>query len=83
MMPSTPATAHTVALQAADAQVTTRLALQTRARYLARRMETLTNAERDWAGVALPQETLDSVLKLVDLFASGRTPSPKDCCWRT
>lgn len=48
-----------------------------RIQYLERRIETLKNTERDWAGVALPQETLDGVLKLVDAFVANRTPTPR------
>lgn len=53
------------------------LASHGRRKYLDRRIETLQNSEHDWAGVALPQETLDSVLKLVDAFAANRTPTPR------
>lgn len=53
------------------------LGVHARFKYLERRIETLENAERDWAEVALPQETLDSVLKLVDAFVSNRTPTPR------
>lgn len=41
-------------------------------RLIQQRIDTLTGQERDWADVALPAETLDSILRLVDAFKSGR-----------
>ena len=41
------------------------------------RIATLKNVMENWSDVALEEETLDRVLKLVDLFVSGRKPSPK------
>lgn len=42
-----------------------------------RRLETLAGVEKNWADVALDAAVLDGILKLVDLFASGRKPAPK------
>ncbi|MFT4249209.1 MAG: ATP-binding protein [Pseudomonas sp.] len=53
------------------------LGRQGQIQYLERRIETLQNIERDWTGVALPQATLDGVLKLVDAFAANRAPTPR------
>ncbi|AYO54500.1 AAA family ATPase [Acinetobacter wuhouensis] len=44
---------------------------------LEQRLKTLTDVTENWQDVAIEEETLDRVLKLVDLFASGRKPSPK------
>ncbi len=44
---------------------------------LQQRLKTLTDVTQNWQDVAIEEETLDRVLKLVDLFASGRKPSPK------
>ncbi|WP_240096414.1 AAA family ATPase [Thermomonas flagellata] len=42
-----------------------------------RRLATVRNAASDWAEVALEPSKLDQMLKLVDLFVSGRKPVPK------
>lgn len=44
---------------------------------LERRLATLTDAAANWSDVALDPAKLDQMLKLVDLFASGRKPAPK------
>jgi transitional endoplasmic reticulum ATPase len=44
---------------------------------LGRRVQTLANVQANWADVALAEAALDQILKLVDLFASGRKPAPK------
>ena len=45
---------------------------QSHARLMAQRIETLAGLDRAWADVALPDETLDGILRLVDTFKSGR-----------
>ena len=44
---------------------------------LQQRMKTLQDVQENWTDVAIDEPVLDQVLKLVDLFASGRKPSPK------
>ncbi|OTG65102.1 AAA family ATPase [Acinetobacter silvestris] len=44
---------------------------------LEQRFKTLSDVTQNWSDVAIEEETLDRVLKLVDLFVSGRKPSPK------
>lgn len=44
---------------------------------LAQRVKTLNAVMHDWTDVSIEEQTLDRVLKLVDLFISGRKPSPK------
>ncbi len=44
---------------------------------LKKRISTLKDVMVNWSDVALEEETLDRILKLVDLFVSGRKPSPK------
>jgi len=46
-------------------------------RLVTQRIRTLEGLDRERADVALPTQTLDRILKLVDLFKSGRQPSPK------
>ncbi|HEY9144898.1 MAG TPA: AAA family ATPase, partial [Arenimonas sp.] len=46
-------------------------------RAIEKRLETLAGVEKNWADVAVDMAVLDQLLKLVDLFTSGRTPSPK------
>ncbi|WP_420008323.1 AAA family ATPase [Xanthomonas sacchari] len=46
-------------------------------RALQQRLQSLDAVQRHWADVALPDATLDQILKLVDLFVSGRQPAPK------
>ncbi|MCC4595879.1 AAA family ATPase [Xanthomonas campestris pv. phormiicola] len=46
-------------------------------RMLQQRLHSTDAIHRHWADVALPDTTLDQILKLVDLFVSGRTPAPK------
>ncbi|WP_369941426.1 AAA family ATPase [Xanthomonas medicagonis] len=46
-------------------------------RVLQQRLQSMQAIHRHWADVALPDATLDQILKLVDLFVSGRTPAPK------
>ncbi|ELP98797.1 ATPase AAA, partial [Xanthomonas translucens DAR61454] len=46
-------------------------------RMLLQRLQSMDAIHRHWADVALPDSTLDQILKLVDLFVSGRTPAPK------
>ena len=48
-----------------------------RVRALQQRMKTLQDVQENWTDVAIDEPVLDQVLKLVDLFASGRKPSPK------
>lgn len=43
-----------------------------RARLMEQRIGTLAGLEHAWADVALPEETLDGILRLVDTFKSGR-----------
>ncbi|WP_343224958.1 AAA family ATPase [Luteimonas sp. MC1895] len=43
-----------------------------RARLIEQRIETLSGQEQAWSDVALPAETLDAILSLVDSFKSGR-----------
>jgi transitional endoplasmic reticulum ATPase len=44
---------------------------------LRQRMKTLQEVIHNWTDVAINEPTLDQVLKLVDMFVSGRKPSPK------
>lgn len=44
---------------------------------LQQRMATLEDVMQNWNDVSIDDETLDRVIKLVDLFISGRKPSPK------
>lgn len=44
---------------------------------LFQRMATLKDVELNWSDISLEEETLDRILKLVDMFKSGRKPSPK------
>lgn len=44
---------------------------------LRQRVKTLEDVRLNWKDVAIDEPTLDQVLKLVDLFISGRKPSPK------
>ncbi|MCC9595435.1 MULTISPECIES: AAA family ATPase [unclassified Rubrivivax] len=44
---------------------------------LRQRIKTLQDVRQNWNDVAIDEPTLDQVLKLVDLFVSGRKPSPK------
>lgn len=44
---------------------------------LRQRLKTLDGVAAEWADVAIHEQTLDQILKLVDLFVSGRKPSPK------
>ncbi|WOE42868.1 AAA family ATPase [Acinetobacter chinensis] len=44
---------------------------------LLQRIKTLKEVEINWSDVSIEEETLDRILKLVDLFISGRKPSPK------
>lgn len=44
---------------------------------LRQRIKTLEDVRENWTDVAIDEPTLDQVLKLVDLFVSGRKPSPK------
>ena len=53
-------------------QVSSWLDASSRARMIEQRIETLEGQERAWADVALPEETLDGILRLVDSFKSGR-----------
>lgn len=46
-------------------------------RSIQKRIETLAGVEKNWADVAVDMPVLDQLLKLVDLFMSGRKPSPK------
>src|SRR5690606_4297218 len=43
-----------------------------RVRFIGQRMETLAEQDLAWSDVALPAENLDSILRLVDAFKSGR-----------
>src|SRR5690606_23950038 len=43
-----------------------------RMRFISQRIETLAEQDMAWADVALPPEKLDSILRLVDAFKSGR-----------
>lgn len=43
-----------------------------RANLLEQRLETISTVEKSWADVALPTDTLDGILRLVDSFKSGR-----------
>lgn len=44
---------------------------------LLQRMLTLKDVELNWSDISLEEETLDRILKLVDMFKSGRKPAPK------
>lgn len=44
---------------------------------LLQRIATLKDVMENWDDVSIEDETLDRVIKLVDLFVSGRKPSPK------
>lgn len=44
---------------------------------LEKRLESLENFEKIWDGVALDIETLDSILKRVDMFVAGNVVAPK------
>ena len=46
-------------------------------RMLQQRLQSMDAIHRHWADVALPDSPLDQILKLVDLFVSGRAPAPK------
>ncbi|MDQ1091079.1 transitional endoplasmic reticulum ATPase [Xanthomonas sacchari] len=46
-------------------------------RALQQRLQSLEAVQRHWADIALPDATLDQILKLMDLFVSGRAPAPK------
>ncbi|MBB6368410.1 transitional endoplasmic reticulum ATPase [Xanthomonas sacchari] len=46
-------------------------------RALQQRLQSLDAVQRHWADIALPDATLDQILKLMDLFVSGRQPAPK------
>ena len=48
------------------------LGVEARVRLLKQRIETLKDMEQAWADVALPEETLDNILRIVDSFKSGR-----------
>ena len=52
--------------------VSTMSDLQARTRLIEQRIETLANLDHAWADVAMPEETLDGILRLVDTFKSGR-----------
>lgn len=54
------------------AQVSSWLDASSRSRLIEQRIETLKGQERAWSDVALPEETLDGILQLVDSFKSGR-----------
>ena len=41
------------------------------------RLESLESQEANWRDVAIPEETLEQVIKLVDRFAAGMPPLPK------
>lgn len=60
---------------AASAEALDREASQVAA--LRQRLKTLDGVAAEWADVAIHEQTLDQILKLVDLFVSGRKPSPK------
>lgn len=53
-------------------QVSSWLDASSRTRMIEQRIETLKGQERAWSDVALPEETLDGILQLVDSFKSGR-----------
>lgn len=44
---------------------------------LEQRAKTLKAVTEEWSDIAIEDQTLDRILKLVDLFISGRKPSPK------
>lgn len=44
---------------------------------LLQRMKTLKDVTENWTDISIEDETLDRIIKLVDLFISGRKPSPK------
>ncbi len=50
---------------------------QSQVRALQRRVKTLHDVQTNWTDVAIDAPVLDQVLKLVDLFVSGRKPAPK------
>ena len=58
---------HAEALRSQQAQV----------QALQRRVKTLHDVQTNWTDVAIDAPVLDQVLKLVDLFVSGRKPAPK------
>lgn len=44
---------------------------------LRQRIKTLKEVTQHWSDVVIEEQTLDRILKLIDLFVSGRKPSPK------
>ncbi|WP_045769471.1 AAA family ATPase [Xanthomonas albilineans] len=52
-------------------------AARSQQRALQQRLQSMDAVQRHWTDVALPDACLDEILKLVDLFVSGRAPAPK------
>ena len=44
---------------------------------LQQRLKTLSTVVEEWSDIAIKEETLDRILKIVDLFISDRKPTPK------
>lgn len=66
------ASKHRDLIQTYSGKVSAMFGLQSRARLIQQRIETLAGQDNAWGNVALPEETLDGILRLVDAFKSGR-----------
>lgn len=66
------ASEHCGTIRAYAEQVNTMFGVEARVRLLKQRVETLRGVDHAWADVALPVETLDNILRLVDSFKAGR-----------
>ena len=69
---ATGAEAQGISIREFAAKVASLLDASSRSRLIEQRIETLKGQERAWSDVALPEETLDGILRLVDSFKSGR-----------
>lgn len=69
---ATAASNHRELIQTYAGKVSAMFGLQSRARLIQQRIETLAGQDKAWGDVALPEETLDGILRLVDAFKSGR-----------
>lgn len=66
------AAVHASKIRTFAGEVADWFAAQARVRLIEQRIGTLAGLERAWSDVALPEETLDGILRLVDTFKSGR-----------
>lgn len=63
---------HRGTIRAYAEQVSSMFGAQSRVRLIEQRIQTLKGIDHAWADVALPEKTLDNILRLVDSFKAGR-----------